>query len=86
MAKKKKKKITTEGQATPEPASNAWISFRHGVIIIAILSVAMAVLTTYQALMVKPVGEALLLGLGFGASIWLIFFGFILLNRLLGRK
>lgn len=86
MAKKKKKKNRVEGQPAPEPASNAWISFRHGIIIIAILSIAMAVLTTYQALMVKPLGEALLLGLGFGSSIWLIFFGFILLNRLLGRK
>lgn len=86
MANKKKQKNRLEGQPAPEPASSAWISFRHGIIIIAILSLAMTVLTVYQALMVKPLGEALLLGLGFGLSIWLVFFGFILLNRLLGRK
>ncbi len=86
MAKKQKQKKKNEGQPAGENASNAWISFRHGIIIIGIVSIAMAALTVYQALPVKPLGEALLLGLGFGLSIWLVFFGFILLNRLLGRK
>lgn len=85
MAKNKKNKKKT-GEPQPVPEKNAWISFRSGAIIIAILSIGMAGLTIYQALMVKPVGEAILLGLGFGLSIWVIFFGIILLNRLLGRK
>lgn len=64
---------------------NAWIPYRQGVIVIAVLSIGMAILTTYQALEVKPLGEAILYGLFFGGSLWLIFFGMILVNRFLGR-
>ena len=69
----------------PDLQSNAWISFRSGAIIIGVLSVGMAVLTTIQAMEVKPLGEAILYGLLFGASLWVVFFGLILINRLLGR-
>jgi hypothetical protein len=87
MAKNKKKQKKSEDKSEPAPElSGPWISFRHGVIAIAVLSVLMAALTIYQALQVKPVGEAILIGLGYGVALWVIFFGFILINRLFGRK
>jgi hypothetical protein len=79
------KKTEAKSKTASESQSSAWIPFRRGVILIALLSVGMTILTIYQAIQVKPLGDAILYGLGFGASLWLIFFGFILLNRLLGR-
>lgn len=62
-----------------------WISMRSGVIIIAITSVGMAVLTAAQVAPVQGWGEGLLWGLLFGGLIWAIFFGYIFINRFLRR-
>ena len=58
---------------------------RRGILVIAITSIAMAVLTAWQAIPVKGVVDGILYGLLFGGLIWVIFFGFILFNRWLGR-
>lgn len=63
-----------------------WITMRSGLRIIAITSVAMAVLTAWQVIPSKGWVEGILWGLLFGALIWAIFFGNILINRLLRRK
>ncbi len=59
---------------------------RSGIIIIAITSIGMAVLTTIQAWETKPPLEAIFWGLAFGVMIWAIFWGMILFNRFIGRS
>lgn len=62
-----------------------WIPMRVGVIIIAITSVVMGVLTAWQAIPQKGVLNGILYGVMFGGFIWIIFFGNILINRFLRK-
>lgn len=81
------KKAAKQAASTPELKGSAWIPYRTGIIIIAILSIGMALMTAYQAVTEFGMtwGDGLLRGLLFGGMLWLIFFGFILFNRFLGR-
>ncbi len=83
MAKKSKK---PKDQKEEKPASRPWISMRSGLIVIAITSVALAVLMAWQVIPSRGWVEGILWGLLFGALIWAIFFGNILINKLLRRK
>jgi len=82
VAKNSKKK---KAQKEEVNLSQPWISMRSGLKIIAITSVVMAVLTAWQAIPSKGWVEGILWGLLFGALIWAIFFGNILINRFLRR-
>jgi hypothetical protein len=82
VAKNSKKK---KAQKEEVNLSQPWISMRSGLKIIAITSVVMAVLTAWQAVPAKGWLEGILWGLLFGALIWAIFFGNILINRFLRR-
>jgi hypothetical protein len=86
VAKKKKNKQTLEEQDVKKSLNQPWISMRTGLKIMAITSVAMAVLTAWQVIPSKGWLEGILWGLLFGALIWAIFFGNILINRFLRRK
>lgn len=82
MAKKSKKK---KAQKEEIDLNRPWISMRRGLIIIAITSVAMAVLTAWQVIPSKGWLEGILWGLLFGALIWAVFFGNIFINKLLRK-
>jgi len=82
VAKKSKK---PKGQKEEKSLNQPWITMRKGMKIIAITSVAMAVLTAWQVIPSKGWVEGILWGLLFGAFIWAIFFGNILINRLLRK-
>lgn len=58
---------------------------RTGMIIVAIASIVMAVLTAWQAIPIKGTLNGILWGVFYGGLIWVIFFGNILINRLLRR-
>ena len=58
---------------------------RGGIKIIAVTSIAMAVLTAWQVIPSKGWLEGILWGLLFGVLIWAIFFGNILLQRFLHK-
>ena len=58
---------------------------RSGIIIIAITSIGMAVLTGLQAVPALGWVEGLLWSVFFGALIWIIFFGMNFINRFLRR-
>lgn len=62
-----------------------WIKMRSGMIMIAIVSIFMAVFTAWQLWPSMEWWRAIGWGLIFGGAIWLIFFGGILLNRFLRR-
>lgn len=76
---KQSKQKTPKKQA--EMTNAAWIPMRTGVIIVAITSIGMAVLTALQAIPSKGLVDGILLGLMFGGFIWIIFLGFYLFNR-----
>jgi fatty acid desaturase len=82
VAKKSKKK---KAQKEEIDLNQPWISMRRGLIIIAITSVAMAVLTAWQTIPSKGWLEGILWGLLFGALIWAVFFGNIFINKLLRK-
>lgn len=83
MAKKSKKK---KAQKEESNLNQPWISMGSGVKIIAITSLVMAVLTAWQVIPVKGWLEGIFWGLLFGALIWAVFYGNILLNKFLRRK
>jgi hypothetical protein len=82
VAKKSKKQ---KDQKEEKPASRPWISMRSGLIVIAITSVALAVFMAWQVIPSRGWVEGILWGLLFGALIWAIFFGNILINKLLRK-
>jgi hypothetical protein len=78
---KKKAKVQKEEKSLNQP----WISMRSGLIINAFASLAMAILTAWQVTPSRGWVEGILWGLLFGALIWAIFFGNILINKFLRR-
>jgi fatty acid desaturase len=85
VAKKKKKKQKATEQDIEKRLTQPWISMRSGLKIIAIASVAMAVLTAWQTIPSKGWVEGILWGLLFGALIWAVFFGNMLIMKFLRR-
>ena len=85
MAKKKKDEQTLKEQDIEKSLNQPWISVRTGMKIMTITSIAMAVLTAWQVIPSKGWLEGILWGLLFGALVWAIFFGNILINRFLRR-
>lgn len=85
MKKKKKNRQKPNEQSVEKGLNQPWISMRTGLKIIAVTSIAMAVLTAWQVIPSKGWLEGILWGLLFGAMIWAIFFGNILITRFLRR-
>ena len=85
MAKNKKKTQRPKEKKEELPVQ-PWISMRGGMIVMAITSVALAVLTASQVVPARGWLEGILWGLLFGAMIWAIFFGNILINKFLRRR
>ena len=81
----KNKKTNSDKNQKSKPGAEPWISMRSGLIIIAIASIAMAVLTAVQTVPVLGWVEGLLWSALFGALIWIIFFGMNFINRLFRR-
>ena len=85
MAKKSKKKKAQKSQKVEMNLNQPWISMRKGLIVIAITSIGMAVLTAWQVIPARGWLEGILWGLLFGALIWAVFFGNIFINKLLRK-
>jgi hypothetical protein len=82
VSKKSKKR---KEQKVEDAIMQPWLSMRGGIKIIAVTSIAMAVLTAWQVIPSKGWLEGILWGLLFGVLIWAIFFGNILLQRFLHK-
>jgi len=85
MAKKKKNKQKPKEQEIEKSMDQPWISMRSGLKIIMVTSIGMAVLTAWQVVPSKGWLEGILWGLLFGALIWAVFFGNILITKFLRR-
>jgi hypothetical protein len=80
-----KKTHPAKQNKTKETGLQPWISMRRGLVIMAITSLIMAGLTTWQVSYSKGWLESTLWGLLFGALIWAIFFGNLLITRFLRK-
>lgn len=76
-----KKPKKTEEELPIKP----WVSMRGGMIIMAITSVALAVLVASQAIPSTGWLEGILWGLLFGGMIWAIFFGNLWITKKLRK-
>ena len=83
MTKKKKNKQQPTEQEIEKRLHEPWISMKSGLRIMTVTSIGMAVLTAWQVIPSKGWLEGILWGLLFGALIWAIFFGNILITRFL---
>jgi hypothetical protein len=85
VSKDKKKHNKKQSNQESQLRAKPWISMRSGLIIIAITSIGMTVLTAIQAVPILGWVEGLLWSVLFGALIWVIFFGMNFINRFLRR-
>lgn len=85
MSKDKKMRSNKQSNQKDKLRMEPWISMRSGVIIIAITSLGMTVLTAIQVIPVKGWPEGLLWSVLFGALIWVVFFGMNFINRFFRR-
>lgn len=75
-SKNNKTKAKQKEQPNWDELRKPWIKKKTGVIVIAIASIALAVLTAAQIVMGSgDWGNAILWGVVFGGMVWLVFFG-----------
>jgi len=80
-----KKSKKPKDQKEVKPSSQPWISMHSGMITMSFTSIVLAVFIAWQVIPSRGWLEGILWGLLFGALIWAIFFGNILVNRLLKK-
>ena len=86
MAKDKNKTSKKTKEEKEEfPINKPWVSMRGGMIIMAIVSVALAVLIASQVIPANGWLEGILWGLLFGGMIWAIFFGNLWITKKLRK-
>lgn len=85
MSKNKKKNSNKPSDQENKLRAEPWISMRSGLIIIAITSIGLTVLTAIQAVPALGWVEGLFWSVLFGAMIWVIFLVMNFINRFLRR-
>ena len=86
QSKKSPEKVKEKDPKLATQPAGAWIPMKSGLIVMTIASVALAVLTAWQAVPVKGWLDGILLGLFFGGSLWVIFLVFLLYGRLFRKQ
>ena len=81
MSKKSKK-----ASQSNDDKSSAWLSMRTGIILMGIISAGLVAWVTFQADPSLPLGERILWGLGFAASLWIVFAIFYMINRYVFKR
>ena len=79
---KNKTKKQKEEQSLP---ARPWVSMRGAMIIMAITSLALAILIAWQVIPANGWLEGILWGLLFGGMIWVIFFGNLWVSKKLRK-
>jgi polyferredoxin len=80
-----KKKMTEEEIKKEMKIGEPWIQMNTGMKVIAILSIVMAIYITWNLTPSEGFWMALVWGVGFGASLWAIFLGGLLINKIFRR-
>ncbi len=78
---KSSKKVKAKTDLKAEP----WIKFGTGIKIVALASIAMAVVTGITTIPALGWLEGSAWALGFGAAVWLMFYGMMAVQRFLRR-
>ncbi len=81
MGRRKEKKQGTYEPDKKPGFSDPWIGKRTGLIVVAVVSVALVAFLAYRFIPALGLVEGLLWSLGFGASIWVVFGGFYAFNK-----
>ena len=81
MGKRKEKKQGTYEEEQKKDFSDPWLGKKTGLIVIAILSVALVIFLAFTFIPALGLAEGLLWSLGFGATIWIIFGGYYAFNK-----
>lgn len=85
MARKRQKGVGFGARREEVSRDEPWISSRTGLIVMTILSLALAVYTGWQLIPSQGVVKAVLWGLGAGVAIWAVFFFMLFFNRSLRK-
>lgn len=83
MAKKSGPKDSEESAkkaGDERPVTEPWLSKRTGLIVMALISLGLAVMVGWQVYPALGLGEALLWAAGFGVSVWVVFVAFYFFN------
>ena len=80
--KNKTKKTSKEEEF---PINKPWVSMRGGIVVMAIVSLALAILIAWQVIPSNGWLEGILWGLLFGGIIWAIFFGNLWITKKLRK-
>lgn len=83
MAKKSGRKYRDKSKETASnqrPGTQPWLSKRTGLIIMAVLSLGLAILILWQLYPEMGLGQALVWAAGFSLSLWVVFFMFYIFN------
>ncbi len=81
-----KNKPSSSKDKPQDLTAQPWIPFKTGLIVVGVVSVLLAIWTVITSNPELPLLERILWGVVFGFSIWLVFFFFLLINRLLRRR
>ncbi len=80
MAKAKKEAENNRSERKP------WLSWKTGIKTMTVVSLSLALWVGWQVSSTEGPGAGILWGLGFGGSLWLVFFGMNFFHQLFGRK
>jgi hypothetical protein len=83
VTKRSSKKSKSKKSNTQIQQAGPWLPSRGGMIALGIVSLLLVAWVTFQGMKVNDFGESLLWGLGFGASIWVIFVVVFAVNKFL---
>jgi hypothetical protein len=80
LAKAKKEETNKRLETKP------WLSWKSGIKFMIVVSAGLALWVGWQVASTEGLGAGILWGLGFGGSLWLVFFGMNFFHQLFGRK
>lgn len=83
--RRKKKKQEVREELATDRLRQPWIRMQTGLRVMAVASLILAIFVGWQVFPAGGLGQAVLYGGGFGASIWVIFYLTFRLNHWLKR-
>jgi hypothetical protein len=86
MGNASRRKRKQRRQEAAKPSRQPWMQWRTGMIALTLVSLALALFVGWQIYPAGGLGQAALIGLAFGFSIWVIFYIVYRLNRWLQSR
>lgn len=82
----RRKRKQRQQESAPRPPREPWMKWRSGMRALALVSLVLAIFVGWQVYPAGGLGQATLYGLGFGLSIWVVFFIMYRFNRWIQRR